>query len=118
MAEQTPEQTDPEEFRGGASEPDEAKGGTGEQAKGMVPDEAQEEGTPPDSSDPQAMDSDALGNFSDSGEDMIDTSAGDNADATSAGHSGGARGSEASLGRHEGAEVDEEDDDKTLDEGD
>lgn len=81
----------------------------------MVPDEASDDSSAPDSSDPQAMSSDALGDLPDrNAEDDIDQSAGDEADATSQGHSGGARGSEASLGRHDPSEVDEDDQSKTL----
>jgi hypothetical protein len=119
MAEETPAEKPGPEYRGGAPEDENAKQGAGTTAaEGIVTDNETPGGTPPDDDDPQAMSSDALGDFPDSGHDAadsIDLSAGDNADATSQGHSGGARGSEAGLGRHEDAEVDEDNPDQTLD---
>lgn len=51
-----------------------------------------------------------LGSFPDDPETNIDLSAGDEADATRDGQSGGARGAEAGLGRHEpDMDVEEED---------
>lgn len=82
MTEQSPQDTNPEEYRGGAPEPDEAKGGAGELAKGMVPDEASDDSAPPDSAGDQDMKNAALGDFPDDPESKIDLSAGDNADAT------------------------------------
>jgi len=51
-----------------------------------------------------------LGGFPDDPELGVDLSAGDDADATRDGQSGGARGAEAGLGRHEpDMDVEEED---------
>lgn len=93
---------------------DQAKGGA--PTGGVVPDEVQDS-QPPDSDDPLELSNDSLGDFPErNAEDRIDLSAGDNADATSQGHSGCARASEAGLGRHEEASVDEDNPDQTLDE--
>ena len=68
------------------------------------------EQSPKDSSEPQDMNDAALGDFPDDPDTMVPRDAGDDADATEDGHSGGARGSEAGLGRHEPEEdVKEED---------
>lgn len=109
MAERTPGQADPEEYRGGVAEPDEAKAGTGKLAKGVVPDDVKDDATPPDSSDEQALKNKVLGDFpaGDEPETDMDLTAGDDADATRHGASGGARGSEAGLGRHDPKTVDE-----------
>ena len=67
----------------------------------------------PDSSeqDGSAVEHDeVLGNFPDDPELGVDLSGGDDADATRDGQSGGARGAEAGLGRHEpDMDVEEED---------
>jgi hypothetical protein len=118
MAEETPAEKPGPEYRGGAPEAEDAKQGAGAAAsQGVVTDSQIPSETPPDDPDPQAMDSDALGDFPDDHDaaDSIDLNAGDKADATSQGHSGGARGSEAGLGRHEEASVDEDSPDKTID---
>jgi hypothetical protein len=124
MTEQTPQDTRPEQFRGGAAEPDDAKSGAGSIAKGVVPDQVRDSSAPPDSGDDQELKNESHGDFSQEGQDpqpvketaeealsktSVDLSAGDDADATSQGQSGGARGSEASLGRHDSKSVDEED---------
>jgi hypothetical protein len=109
MTEQTPADTSPEEYRGGAPESDDAKGGAAELAKGLVPDDMKDDDQSTESSDPQAMADEALGGFPErNAEDRIDLSAGDNADATSQGASDGARGSEAGLGRHEDKTIEED----------
>ena len=97
MTEETPNDTDPEEDRGGAPEPADAKGGAGEVAQGEVEASAVEH-------------DEVLGGFPDDPDMDVDLSAGDDADATRDGQSGGARGAEAGLGRHEpDMDVEEED---------
>ena len=82
MAEQ-----DPREYRGGVHEPDEAKGGSESWAdnEGVVPREMVDD--PPEekqTSDGQALDEPVLGAVTDrpAGDDAIDRSGGDAADAT------------------------------------
>ena len=113
MTENTPQDTNPEEYRGGAPESDDAKGGAGAESKGMVPDAASDDSPAPDTAgdDPSAVEhDDVLGGFPEDSKMDIDLNAGDEADATRDGASGGARGAEAGLGRHEpDMDVEEED---------
>jgi len=117
MTEQTPQDTDPEEYRGGSAEPEGAKGGAGDVAHGgIVPDSASDDDAPADSGPAPGDDAsavehdDVLGGFPEDPELKVDLSAGDDADATRDGSTEGARGSEAGLGRHE-PEMDVEEED-------
>jgi len=118
MAEHTPADTDPAEYRGGAAEPESAKDGAGAVASdGIVPDDVKDS-QPSDNADPQDLDNEVLGEIGEVERSTeVDLTAGDNADATSQGSSGGARGSDAGLGRHEDTEIDEENPDKSVDGG-
>ncbi|MDX6689643.1 MAG: hypothetical protein QOG15_1100 [Solirubrobacteraceae bacterium] len=118
MAEHTPADTDPAEYRGGAPESENAKGGAGEVANaGIVPDEVTDS-QPSDNADPQDLDNEVLGDIGGVERSTeVDITAGDNADATSMGSSGGARGSDAGLGRHEDTTIDEDNPDQSVDGG-
>lgn len=102
MAEQ-----DPREYRGGVKEPADAKGtDSWADNEGVVPREMvdEPEAPPPERDQDQALSDSSLGEVSDRsdpGEDNIDTSAGDAADATS--HSGtGANAAEVKEQMQEG----------------
>jgi hypothetical protein len=109
MAEHTPADTSPAEYRGGVPEPEDAKDGAAELARGLVPEDVKG-GQAPDSDQPEELGNDVLGDL-DSGDGErsveVDLTAGDNADATSHGGSSGAHGSEAGLGRHGDESIDE-----------